>query len=165
MAKITLREITGDEIDSETIVSWRNDPDTARCFPPQEPWTVMGQQRWYRDVYRHDPSLNLYFVRLGYDTGAQQLIGTVGMRIKNGAGEMMWMMLGDKSLARNGYMRQGMRMLMEAYGLAYYWGRVMPDNVAGLRFQERNGFTIGKPGKDGMVLIALNFDGTWPEDT
>lgn len=155
---ITLREVTGDCHDSSLVVKWRNDPDTARCFPPQEPWTTSGQQRWYHTVYRHDPSLNLYFVCLDHSP-----IGTVGMDIRNGVGEMMWMMLGDKTLARKGYMNQGMRKLMEAYGLDHYWGRIVPDNEAGLRFQEKNGFTVTGE-VNGMILIELNFDGTWPEN-
>lgn len=157
MDEVTLREFNGSFADCEMIVKWRNDPDTAPAFPSQEPWTVSGQRNWYYDSYLCQPSLNLYFVCL---EGRE--IGTVGMRIKDGIGEMMWMMLGDKTLARSGYMRQGMRKLMEAYGLARYWGRVVPSNEAGLRFQFRNGFKI--TGTDGeFLVITLDFDGTWPE--
>lgn len=157
MTEVILREVTGDWDDADLIVSWRNDPDTARAFPPQEPWTLEGQQNWYHDVYLRDPSLNLYFVELdGWP------IGTVGMKVKDGTFEMMWMMLGEKGYARLGYMRQGMRKLMEAYGPGHYWGRVMPDNGAGLRFQVSNGFSI-VGAKDGMILISRDFDGTWPE--
>lgn len=161
MLEVTLREFSGDQMDCETIAKWRN--DNASAFPDQEPWTVAGQQQWYRDVYRHDPSLNLYFVCVNAaGVSAKLLIGTVGMRIKNGDGEMMWMILGNKDYARGGYMRQGMRKLMEAYGLDYYWGRVMPDNVAGLKFQLDNGFQVISTCDDGMLLIARDFDGTWP---
>ena len=88
------------------------------------------------------------------------------MSIKNGMFEMMWMILGDKSYARGGYMRRGMRMLMEAYGPGYYWGRVMPDNKAGLQFQLDNGFSVDDAmiDPDGMTYIYRYFDGTWPEE-
>lgn len=157
MTEITLREITSDWADAKLIAAWRNDPYTACAFPEQSKWTISGQQRWYYNVYRHDPSLNMYFVCLH-----DRPIGTVGMSIKDGTFEMMWMMLGDKTLKRGGYMRQGMRKLMEAYGPGHYWGRVMPDNTAGLRFQLDNGFTVTGE-QDKMLLIERDFDGTWPE--
>lgn len=152
--RVSLYEFTGSEAECETIVEWRNAASYA--FPDQEPWTVPGQIDWYDTVYLTDPSLNLYWVCLD-----NRPIGTVGMRIKNGF-EMMWMVLGDTQHARNGYMRQGMRMLMEAYGKGHYWGRVMPGNGGGLRFQVDNGFKI-TGAKDGLVIIELDFDGTWPE--
>jgi hypothetical protein len=156
-SEVTLREFNGSYEDCLLVVTWRNEPENARAFPEQEPWTVSGQQAWYNDVYRHDPSLNLYFVCLD-----DVPIGTVGMSIKDGKGEMMWMILGDKRLARGGYMRQGMRKLLEAYGLAFYWGRVIPDNKAGLRFQLDNGFKVtGTVGE--LLLITRDFDGTWPD--
>lgn len=162
MLEVTLREFSGDLMDCETLVQWRNENSSA--FPDQEPWTVGGQQSWYRDIYIRDPSLNLYFVGVNLPgQSAKCLIGTVGMRIKDGVGEMMWMILGNKNYARGGYMRRGMRMLMEAYGLSYYWGRVMPDNIAGLKFQLDNGFQVISTCDDGMLLIARHFDGTWPE--
>ena len=156
MTEVTLREVTGCQLDASRIARWRH--ENAQAFPPQDPWTMEGQQRWYYQVYAKDPSLNLYFVCVD-----DQPIGTVGMRIENGEGEMMWMILGNKKYARKGYMRQGMRKLMEAYGLTYYWGRVMPDNIAGVKFQLANGFrTVGMI--DGMIFIERYFDGIWPVD-
>lgn len=155
MTEITLRKANWSDV--HAIVKWRNDPDTALGFPPQEPWTVESQLTWLHEVHACDPSLNLYMILLD-----GRRIGTVGMRIKDGTFEMMWMMLGDKTLKRGGYMRQGMRKLMEAYGPGHYWGRVMPDNVAGLKFQLDNGFTVTGE-QDKMLLIERDFDGTWPE--
>jgi len=164
--EVTLREITS--YDAERLVGWRNDPANARWFPKQEPWTLLGHQNWYRDTYLTDPSQNLYVVRRN---GIP--VGTVGMTIRNGSGELERMMLGDKTLARGGYMRQGMRQLMAAYGLDYYWLRVMPDNEATIRFHQRNGFTKlttsgGKyenvNGEHGEYLVmSRSFDGYWPE--
>jgi hypothetical protein len=152
--EVTLREFRGTLAECELIAGWRNRDSAA--FPKQDKWTGTSQWAWYNEVYVRDPSLNLYFVCLDLVP-----IGTVGMRIRNGAGEMMWMMLGNKNLKRGGYMRQGMRKLMEAYGLQYYWGLVMPDNKAGLQFQIDNGFeVVGE--MDGMLYIELDFDGTWP---
>jgi RimJ/RimL family protein N-acetyltransferase len=155
MTEVTLREVSGSWWDAQLISSWRNANSAA--FPEQEPWDARGQQAWYNDVYRDDPSLNLYFVLVD-----GMKIGTVGMRIKGGQGEIMWLVLGNKDYAREGYMKQGMRKLMEAYGLEYYWGQVMPDNEAGLKFHKANGFSVlGE--KDGMLYIDRDFDGTWPE--
>lgn len=150
------------------IVKWRNDPANSRWFPKQEPWTVAGHIGWYRDHYLTDPSQNLYQVlRDGF------AIGTVGMTIKNGHGELERMMLGHKQLARGGYMRQGMRQLMNAYGLTHYWLRVMPDNEPTIRFHERNGFRVFSKdggryenilGEHGQYLIMTrSHDGYWPE--
>lgn len=166
MDEVTLREITA--WDTELIVKWRNDPANARWFPKQAPWTVAGHTDWYRGTYLPDPSQNLYLVRRNGHP-----IGTVGMTIRHGTGELERMMLGDKTLARGGYMRQGMRQLMSAYGLDHYWLRVMPDNEATIRFHKRNGFTVrsdegGKyenvNGETGQYLImGRNYDGYWPE--
>lgn len=151
-----LREVTGSHIDAFMIVQWRN--ENADAFPPQEPWNVPGQRYWYNHTYLTDPSLNLYFVEVD-----AKPIGLVGMRISEGSGEMMWMILGNKNYAGRGYMKRAMRKLIEAYGLEYYWGRVMPENKAGLQFQYDNGFHVISECDDGMLLIARDFDGTWPE--
>jgi RimJ/RimL family protein N-acetyltransferase len=155
--EITLREFAGTWADCALVAAWRNDPDTAAAFPPGPLWTTKSEHAWYHGVYLPDPSLNFYFVCLD-----GKPIGTVGMRISGGKFEMMWMMLGDKSLARSGYMRQGMRKLMEAYGPGRYWGRVLPGNEAGLRFQIANGFEVTDK-RDGFLVITRYFDGTWPE--
>lgn len=169
MSEVTLREITGSRAESELIVSWRNDPSNARWFPKQEPWSVARHINWYREHYLTDPSQNLYQVlRDGF------AIGTVGMTIKDGCGELERMMLGDKTLARGGYMRQGMRQLMAAYGMNFYWLRVMPDNEATIRFHRRNGF-LPNIGLDGghyenvngeygnYLIMSRAYDGYWPE--
>lgn len=163
---VTLREITAG--DAPLIVSWRNDPANARWFPKQEPWTEEGHKAWYASSYLTDPSQNLYLV-LRDETP----IGTVGMTIKYGQGELERMMLGDKTLARGGYMRQGMRQLMNAYSLSNYWLRVMPDNEATIRFHERNGFRISSKegswyenvnGERGQyVVMTRSYHGYWPE--
>lgn len=165
---ITLREITGAPAEAERIVQWRNDPDNARWFPKQEPWTVSRHIWWYRERYLTDPSQNLCQVlRDGF------AIGTVGMTIKHGVGELERIMLGSKTLARGGYMRQGVRQLMEAYGLAHYWLRVMPDNNAAIGLYRKLGFTIRD--EDGGIYENVNgevgsyltmtrsFDGSWLE--
>lgn len=164
--EVTLREIL--PWDADLLVQWRNDPENARWFPKQEPWTLRGHLDWYREHYLTDPSQNLYVILRGL-----RPVGTVGMTIRNGVGELERMMLGDKSLARGGYMRQGMRQLMKAYGLQHYWLRVMPDNEPTIRFHQRNGFTVlhrdggeyenvlGEHGK--YVVMARNYDGYWPE--
>jgi hypothetical protein len=155
MTEVTLLEFRGTLAECELIAGWRN--DNAAAFPKQDKWTGVSQFAWYNEVYSRDPSLNLYWVCVDYTK-----IGTVGMRIKGGVGEMMWMILGNKNLKRGGYMRQGMRKLMEAYGLGYYFGLVMPDNKAGLQFQIDNGFSVVGE-RDGMLYIERYFDGTWPE--
>lgn len=164
--EVSLREITADA--APLIVRWRNDPANARWFPRQEPWTVSGHHAWYRDCYLTDPSQNLYLVLRN-----EVPVGTVGMTIRDGCGELERMMLGDKGLARGGYMRQGMRQLMGAYGLSHYWLRVMPDNEATIRFHQRNGFTVFSTnggeyenvyGERGRYLIMTrSYDGYWPE--
>lgn len=130
---VSLREITADA--APLIVKWRNDPANARWFPKQEPWTVSGHCAWYRDVYLTDPSQNLYLVCRN-----DVPVGTVGMSIRKGSGEVERVMLGDKSLAHGGIMREGLRQLMGAYGLERYWLRVMPDNEIAIRFYEGLGF-------------------------
>lgn len=164
--EVSLREVTADA--APLLVRWRNDPANARWFPKQEPWTVSGHLAWYRDRYLTDPSQNLYLVLRN-----EVPIGTVGMTIRNGSGELERMMLGDKLLARGGFMREGMRLLMQAYGMERYWLRVMPDNEATIRFHQRNGFTVHS--KDGgwyenvlgehgqYVIMTRNYDGYWPE--
>jgi RimJ/RimL family protein N-acetyltransferase len=166
--EITLRQITDSLGDAIQIVRWRNDPANARWFPKQPPWTVEGHQQWFTHAYQRDPSQNVYFVRRD---GCP--IGLVGMTISKGSGELERMILGDKRLARGGYMRQGMRQLMEAYGLAHYWLRVMPDNETTIRFHKRNGFTVtgdfggeyeNVNGERGTYLVmSRSFDGYWPE--
>jgi RimJ/RimL family protein N-acetyltransferase len=163
--EITLREIVSSDL---FVVTWRNDPDNARWFPKQEPWTNEGHLNWYHDTYLRDPSQNLYLVLRG-----DMAIGTVGMTIKDGIGELERMMLGDKTLARGGFMRQGMRQLMDAYGLSHYWLRVMPDNERTIAFHKRNGFrvsssdggeyenTLGEKGR--YLTMARSYDGYWPE--
>jgi RimJ/RimL family protein N-acetyltransferase len=95
------------------------------------------------------------------------------MTIKKGSGELERMMLGNKELARGGYIREGMRQLMDAYGLVHYWLRVMPDNEATIAFHKRNGFTVF--GNDGgtyenilgergrYLTMTRCYDGYWPE--
>jgi RimJ/RimL family protein N-acetyltransferase len=164
--EVTLREIIAS--DAQILVNWRNHEDNARWFPWQPEWTVTGHLSWYYDQYLTDPSQNLYVVRRG-----SVPIGTVGMTIKHGWGELERMMLGDKTLARGGYMRQGMRQLMKAYGLDSYWLRVMPDNVRTIAFHKGNGFTVtsvtggeytntlGEKGQ--YTVMARTMDGYWPE--
>ena len=163
--EITLREIVSSDL---FVVTWRNNPDNARWFPKQPPWTIESHRNWYYGKYLPDPSQGLYLVlRSGI------AIGTVGMTIKHGQGELERMMLGDKALARGGYMRQGMRQLMAAYGLSHYWLRVMPDNEAAIAFYKRNGFTVlsshggayeNTLGEKGEYLtMARSYDGYWPD--
>jgi RimJ/RimL family protein N-acetyltransferase len=162
---VTLREITAD--DAHRLVAWRNDPDNARWFPKQPPFTVSAHFDWYHGTYLADPSQNLYIVQRD---GAP--IGTVGMTIRNGMGELERMMLGDKALARGGYMRKGMRRLMNAYGLDYYWLRVMPDNERTIAFHKSNGFLSSGSGgayenilgqKGEYLIMTRTYDGYWPE--
>lgn len=164
--KTTLCEITDAVADCERIARWRN--ENARWFPKQAPWTAYTQEQWYYDTYLSDPSQNIYFVAVN-----DIPIGLVGMTIRRGSGELERMILGDKTYARGGYMRQGMRQLMDAYGLAHYWLKVMPDNLVTINFHKRNGFSIfsyeggeyenihGEHGK--YVLMARSYDGYWPE--
>lgn len=172
MLEVTLREILGDQIDCETLVAWRN--ENAQWFPKQEPWTVWGQQEWYNSVYIRDPSQNMYFVLVNSPgSSAKCLIGVVTVTIKHGSGYLGMMILGNKNYARGGYMRQGMRQLMDAYGLSHYWLRVMPDNEATIRFHKRNGFTVSSEeggsyenvhGEFGEYLVMTrSYDGYWPE--
>lgn len=164
MDEVTLREIR--ESDAWDLVDWRN--ENARWFPKQEPWTIQGHLDWYHNRYLTDPSQNLYLVCLNRNP-----VGTVGMTIKNGSGELERMMLGNKLLVRGGYMRRGMRQLMDAYGLSHYWLRVMPDNERTIAFHKRNGFTVfscaggkyentlGEHGE--YLLMSRSYDGYWPE--
>lgn len=164
--EVTLKEITA--IDTLNIVSWRNNPANSRWFPKQAPWTVEGHLAWYHEKYLTDPSQNLYVVYR-----EDEPIGTVGMTIADGQGELERMMLGNKELARGGFMRQGMRKLMAAYGLKHYWLRVMPDNEATIGFHKRNGFSVFSKnggtyenvhGELGEYLIMTRaWDGYWPE--
>lgn len=131
---VTLREITDD--DALYLVAWRNDPDNARWFPRQPPFTLVAHFNWYHGTYLADPSQNLYIVQRD---GAP--IGTVGMTIRNGIGELERVMLGDKTLARGGFMRQGIQRLMDAYGLGCYWLRVLPDNEAAISLYRKLGFS------------------------
>jgi RimJ/RimL family protein N-acetyltransferase len=71
-----------------------------------------------------------------------QPIGSIGVTIKYGAGEIGNMILGDKTYARSGYMRQGVLLLMRAFGLNYWWLHVLPDNIACMKFYEKLGFTV-----------------------
>lgn len=166
MSDVTLRQVTDSLIDAMRIVRWRN--ENAEWFPVQEPWTEEQQLRWFYEVYQHDPSQNLYFVCV-----LKEPVGIVGMTIKRGSGELERMILGDKAYARKGYMRRGMRMLMDAYGLEHYWLRVMPNNEATINFHKRNGFRItttegseytdihGNKGQ--YTLMHRNHvDGYWP---
>jgi RimJ/RimL family protein N-acetyltransferase len=166
--EVTLKEFRGTLAECELISGWRNNPDNSRWFPKQDAWTGTSCWAWYNEVYVRDPSQNLYWVLRDLTP-----IGTVGMTIRNGSGELERMMLGDKNLARGGYMRQGMRQLMSAYGMNHYWLRVMPDNEATIRFHQRNGFTkLTTPGGkyenvlgevDEYLVMSRSYDGYWPE--
>lgn len=163
---VSLCEITDSVADCERIAQWRN--ENARWFPKQASWTAYSQEQWYYSTYLSDPSQNLYFVAVN-----DIPIGLVGMTIRRGSGELERMILGEKAYARGGYMRQGMRQLMDAYGLAHYWLKVMPDNEVTINFHKRNGFNVfsyeggeyenihGVKGK--YVLMARSYDGYWPE--
>lgn len=70
-------------------------------------------------------------------------------------------------------MRQGMNLLLDAYGLNY-WLRVMPDNERTINFHKKNGFTIADghrggryentEGEHGEYLIMTRTgDGYWPK--
>lgn len=132
---VTLRKIH--EADAERIVAWRN--ADARWFPAQEPFTVESHLRWYYGTYLKSPSLSQYIVvRTETDTD----IGVVGMTIRHGSGELGNMILGDKSVARGGHMREAVMKLMDAYGLDRYWLHTMPDNEPVQRFYRRLGFRI-----------------------
>lgn len=141
---VTLREIQ--EADAELLVRWRN--ENAQWFPASGLLTISKHLAWYRGSYLTDPSQNMYMVRLD-----DRPIGVVGMTIRDGEGELERMILGDKSLTRGGYMRQGMRQLMAAYGLPHYWLRVMPHNEATIAFHKRNDFEV------------TSYDGGWYRTT
>jgi RimJ/RimL family protein N-acetyltransferase len=130
---VTLRKIQ--EHDTALLVAWRN--TDAEYFPASEPLTTESHLRWYHSTYLTDPSQNLYMVLLD---GRE--VGTVGMNISDGAGEMARMVLGDKNVARQGIMRQAIRQLMDAYGMEHYWGRVMPANTAVIAFHKSNGCKV-----------------------
>jgi RimJ/RimL family protein N-acetyltransferase len=130
---VTLREIQ--EHDTGLLVRWRN--ENAQWFPAGETLTTESHLAWYHTSYLTDPSQNLYMV-----LADGREVGTVGMNISDACGELSRMILGDKTVARRGIMRQGMRQLLDAYGLSYYWGRVLPSNQAVIAFHKTNGFRV-----------------------
>ena len=160
---VALREIQ--ESDAENLVQWRN--ENAEWFPAGEPLTVESHLAWYRNRYLTDPSQSMYMTLLD-----GRPVGVVGMTIHRGAGELERMILGNKAISRSGIMRESVRMLMDAYGLAYYWLRVMPHNEVTINFHKRNGFKITAtvPGGDytdihgnhGEYVVMDRSHGPWP---
>lgn len=135
MGAVTLRKIH--EADAPRLVKWRN--ENAQWFPRQKPFTVTSHLDWYYGTYLKSPSLNQYIViRKDLDRD----IGVVGMTIRHGSGELGNMILGDKSSARGGYMREAVMLLMDAYGLDRYWLHTMPGNYPVQRFYGKLGFRI-----------------------
>lgn len=139
---VTLRKIT--EADADLLVRWRN--ENAEFFPPQPPLTAESHLKWYRETYLPDPRDSMFMV-----IHDGRPVGTVAMTIRAGTGELERMILGDKSLARRGIMRDAFSQLMDAYGLHRYWLRIYPWNTATIAFHERNGFE--KTGVHGDYLI------------
>jgi RimJ/RimL family protein N-acetyltransferase len=147
---VTLRKIT--EADAPLLVAWRN--ENAEFFPPQPPLTIGSHLAWFRDVYQHDPSASMFMVE-----HEGRPVGCVSMTIRDGRGELAQMILGDKTLARGGLMRAASRQLMDAYGLAAYWLRVLPGNTVTISFHKRNGFEV--TGETGGYLIMERTSRPW----
>jgi RimJ/RimL family protein N-acetyltransferase len=141
---ISLRRIT--EADAALLVKWRN--ENAKYFPPQPGWTVGSHLAWFRDCYQRDPSDNMFMVELD-----GRPVGCLAMTIRDGCGELERMVLGDKTIARNGVMRAAFRRLMDIYGLDRYWLRIYPWNTVTISFHERNGFQVTGQSEDGEYLI------------
>jgi RimJ/RimL family protein N-acetyltransferase len=141
--RVTLREIQ--DYDAASLVAWRN--ENAQWFPASKPLTVPGHLDWYHGLYLTEPSQNMYMV-----LADGREAGVVGMTIRDGSGELERMILGDKTMARGGVMRAGMRQLMDAYDLEHYWLRVMPHNTVTIAFHKRNGFTVTS--EDGGCFIT-----------
>lgn len=162
--EITLREITDD--DARCLVRWRN--ENADAFPPGPELTVSAHLDWYYGTYLTDPARVLCTVRQGGEP-----VGTIGLTVRHGRGEIGNVILGDKSLARQGVMQAAVKQLMAAYGLSHYWLRVMPDNEAAIAFHKRNGFTVlsrhggecENPlgGKGEYLIMTRSYDGYWPD--
>ena len=129
--EITLREITDD--DARCLVRWRN--ENADAFPPGPELTVSAHLDWYYGTYLTDPARVLCTVRQGGEP-----VGTIGLTVRHGRGEIGNMILGDKSLARQGVMQAAVKQLMLAFGLDYHWLNVLPANTACIRFYEKLGF-------------------------
>lgn len=154
---VSLRKIT--EADAPLLVKWRN--ENSEFFPPQDDWTVDSHLEWYYGKYTTDPCDNMFMVMLGDDLAGWMPIGCLSMTIRNGCGELERMILGDKSVARGGYMRTAFRMLMDAYDLDYYWLRIYEWNKVTIAFHERNGFTVAGKSYDGEYLI-MELEGNRP---
>lgn len=142
MTAVTLRKAT--VADGGLLVRWRNENTSA--FPPTEPLTLARHYGWWQ-CYKTDPSDHLYMV-----CADRISAGCMSLTIRDGAGEIGRVILGDKTRARTGVMSTGLRLLTGAYGLPSYWLRVMPGNEAAVSFYERNGFTRDRE-EDGWLIM------------
>jgi RimJ/RimL family protein N-acetyltransferase len=152
---VTLREITDD--DARALVRWRN--ENAAAFPPGAQLTVERHLDWYYDAYLLDPARVLCIVLKDGDPA-----GTIGLTVRHGRGELGNMILGDKSLARQGVMQAAVKQLMLAFGLDWYWLKVLPSNTACIRFYEKLGFAARpSPRDEGGVTYKLMDRGAYYE--
>jgi len=145
MPEVTLRKLV--ESDAELLVRWRN--ENAYAFPKRdEPLTLSEHDEWYISSYLHDPARAMFVVLADYFP-----VGTIGLTIRHGRGEVGNMILGDKSYARQGIMQEAVKQMLKAFDLEHYWLKVLPDNYPCIRFYEKLGFSLSSGTVDGCKAM------------
>lgn len=147
MTKVILRKIVSG--DAEMLVRWRN--ENAYAFPERDTLLTFSEHiNWYVSSYLHDPA-RIMFVILA----DSRPVGTIGLTVRHGRGEVGNMILGDKSYERQGIMQEAVKQMLKAFDLDDYWLKVLPGNQACIRFYEKLGFRISSSmAEDGCKVMS-----------
>lgn len=147
--KITLREITDYPTDTRRLVAWRN--ENSYAFPPEDLLTVDKHLDWYEEFYLTDPARVICMV-----LADNKAVGTIGLTIRHGKGEIGNMILGDKNYSRQGVMQEAVKQMLKAFDLDHYWLKVLPDNIACIRFYQKLGFTLStQTRREGSTVYSV----------
>jgi diamine N-acetyltransferase len=139
---VTLREI--EETDLDTIVKWRNDPDTIRYLFSYLPLNMHRQAKWF-ESYNADRTSQLFMIE---DAADHCRIGTCGFTsidYRNQRAELS-IIIGEKNYLGRGYASEATRLLID-YGfltlnLRKIYLQVLETNAAAIKLYRRLGFEV-----------------------
>jgi RimJ/RimL family protein N-acetyltransferase len=126
---------------TDLVVKWRNDPQNARWFLDQTPFTAAGHAKWLANRARSDTDFNWVI-----ESGDGHRVGAIGLYDIDWTerrAEIGRLVLGEPSARGKGYAFEAVRLVIQAAqsaGLSMVFLEVKSDNDPAIRLYLRSGF-------------------------
>ena len=129
---ITLKPIN--KTTEPLLRTWRN--QNRHHFLDSSYITNTQHQQWLTSQAK-DPTQVTYVIHY-----KEKPVGTIGATIKPNAIQIERVMLGDKSLARQGITSIALKLLLQKHPSTRYYLQVLITNLPAIKFYQKHGFQI-----------------------